>query len=624
MINANVVEELYGANWIRDDVKDHNISGKIVQQELWRKGKVVELRQIGKTIKVLSGENECLQSIFAQFEDDEDPYVIVREASRLRAYSQKGEEHLITLPIPLKAMWRSKFGIVLESDLESPTDWYMDDPSVPTPKLLVLHHPLEDFTRVVAKQNKKAGIQEWHDDKHCILMVSESPSLAVTFDKTSKVHSVWHLRKCSEEDLDSPQDVIGTPMLRHSISFRNNETRPLTPLFNTSRLSTSMVQSRSTTPADISVMSSFEMRSSARPSPSANSPSGHHSFARMCRSPSLNQTGQKSRYLSMSLNDVEATRNPEDPLPPDISLCLEHVWTEPHSSKASVKASKVFLAQDLIGQSYLCFHGLNVLITVPFQGLVFGAAKCINDVKDASPCTELGMIIILDEQHRKLSLYSGPEKVCGVHFSYSPSVQLAHIAQEIATLHIDNGQSNVGGSVLTSSRPPSAVDPKFFNDSSLVLLSPVSSAATRNNSMQFSPAPVKITIKKLHVVMQKTALLEYSNGVLVRLALPTMFTASLTGRCLSALQSSLAEEACHRLFSEWYCTRNSPGPSSISNAQEWNMFAKCLMTLLGYNTDSIDFASEDFSSPASRDSSMASPRASKKMRHCDDVMTLKF
>ena len=49
---------------------------------------------------------------------------------------------------------------------------------------------------------------------------------------------------------------------------------------------------------------------------------------------------------------------------------------------------------------------------------------------------DLGMIVVLDQCTKKLSLYSANVKVCGVHFSYSPSVQLAHIAQEIATLHI--------------------------------------------------------------------------------------------------------------------------------------------------------------------------------------------
>ena len=76
-------------------------------------------------------------------------------------------------------------------------------------------------------------------------------------------------------------------------------------------------------------------------------------------------------------------------------------------------------------------------------------------------------------------------------------------------------------------------------------------------------------------------------------------------------------------FFSRYCLRNSPGPSSISNAHEWNMFAKCIMQLLGYQTDTINFATEEFSTQsASRDNSVASPKSSKKMRHSDDVSNM--
>ena len=129
-----------------------------------------------------------------------------------------------------------------------------------------------------------------------------------------------------------------------------------------------------------------------------------------------------------------------------ISLCLDHLWTEPIIRKQREgAANKVFLSRDLIGQSYLCFLANNTLIMLPIlqdivgstcDAVTFGAAKSIKNVSDASPCFDLGMIVILDQSTKKLSLYSGNIKVCGVHFSYSPSVQLAHISQEIATLHI--------------------------------------------------------------------------------------------------------------------------------------------------------------------------------------------
>ena len=134
---------------------------------------------------------------------------------------------------------------------------------------------------------------------------------------------------------------------------------------------------------------------------------------------------------------------------------------------------------------------------------------------------------------------------------------MSHIAQEIATLHIDSSNNQ---NIVTSSRPPSALDPKFFSDDS-ILMSPV---------LEASKNP---TVKVLHRVLDSTALLEYNNGALVRLALPKAFSSSLIGRCLKAMKAALGD-TCQVLLSEWYCLRNSPGPSSISNAQEWNMFAK--------------------------------------------------
>ena len=47
------------------------------------------------------------------------------------------------------------------------------------------------------------------------------------------------------------------------------------------------------------------------------------------------------------------------------------------------------------------------------------------------------------------------------------------------------------------------------------------------------------------------------------------------------------------------------------------------MQLLGYQTDTINFATEEFSTQsASRDNSVASPKSSKKMRHSDDVSNM--
>ena len=79
----------------------------------------------------------------------------------------------------------------------------------------------------------------------------------------------------------------------------------------------------------------------------------------------------------------------------------------------------------------LCFLVSNELFILPIledilgtpissQNMVtrFGAAKSVKNVMDASPCFDLGMIVILDQCHKKLILYSGDINVCGVHYSY--------------------------------------------------------------------------------------------------------------------------------------------------------------------------------------------------------------
>ena len=117
------------------------------------------------------GEDDCLQSLFSTFEDSTESYIVIREASRLRIYSEKGEEFFVHLPIPLKTMWKSAYGLILEGKILD-----SDHPDMLTPKLLVLQHPLDDFTRVVSKQNK--SLVEWKNNRHQLLMVCENPSLA--------------------------------------------------------------------------------------------------------------------------------------------------------------------------------------------------------------------------------------------------------------------------------------------------------------------------------------------------------------------------------------------------------------------------------------------------------------
>jgi hypothetical protein len=82
-------------------------------------------------------------------------------------------------------------------------------------------------------------------------------------------------------------------------------------------------------------MSSFDVKS-GKPTPSTSAQNSPMSLARICRSPTVNHpdAGAKSRFLSMlSFNGncggtPDATRNPEEPIPPDIRSSSSHVFHE--------------------------------------------------------------------------------------------------------------------------------------------------------------------------------------------------------------------------------------------------------------------------------------------------------
>ena len=97
-------------------------------------------------------------------------------------------------------------------------------------------------------------------------------------------------------------------------------------------------------------MSSFDIKS-AKPTPSTSAQNSPMSLARICRSPTVNHpdAGARSRFLSMlSFNGncgetPDATRNPEEPIPPDIRSSSSHVFTIHESTNLRIIFTKISL-----------------------------------------------------------------------------------------------------------------------------------------------------------------------------------------------------------------------------------------------------------------------------------------
>ena len=186
--------------------------------------------------------------------------------------------------------------------------------------------------------------------------------------------------------------------------------------------------------------------------------------------------------LSSAGLPVDGTEQEEElTVSPDVSLCFDHVWTEPAAisrNNFGEAASKAFVARDLHGTTtFLCLlqaraEQLSVIPvetkrrrrkdTVDFirnvrhcnnnnldpdeevEQLFIGAVSHISSggVLDAAFVERIGMIAVLERSPRSLVLYSGTTKVSCVSFDQSPlsnppqGLALQSIAHDIAALNL--------------------------------------------------------------------------------------------------------------------------------------------------------------------------------------------
>ena len=118
-------------------------------------------------------------------------------------------------------------------------------------------------------------------------------------------------------------------------------------------------------------MSSFDVKS-GKPTPSTSAQNSPMSLARICRSPTVNHpdAGARSRFLSMlSFNGngggtPDETRNPEEPIPPDIRSSSSHVFMIHESTNLRIVFTKISLFVFLQGRSFALRSKLMVHISV--------------------------------------------------------------------------------------------------------------------------------------------------------------------------------------------------------------------------------------------------------------------
>ena len=128
----------------------------------------------------------------------------VVESSRITAFSEDEDIFNVSLPFPLKGIWGSKFGLILQrqpsefekvifqsKDLNNRTK---DDQSSSSdlPVLFILTHPLNEPSHVLCKSGDSSSLNDYFCNPLIeVVHVNEKPSLVILYDSFLMQHSIW-------------------------------------------------------------------------------------------------------------------------------------------------------------------------------------------------------------------------------------------------------------------------------------------------------------------------------------------------------------------------------------------------------------------------------------------------
>ena len=510
----------------------------------------------------------------------------------------------VALQFKVRRCWRTKFGLMIEREVraeeeeEDPHGKVLGEKSQqtsPPPVLFALLHPLDDFTRVVNKQGGR--LSEWREDTNRLVFTSSTSSLAVSYNTSTEQHSVWGVRRANQQEaerglfLDPREGESSTGGISHTPSSRDSMrlmgqscSRSPAWLHSSSLIQSPSLPSRGVSPSS----------RGASPQPSRNG-SPNSAMANLLRGGQSPNTSKAATRFCSPLHsprmgeDISIMEEQQMPQPVEVTMCLDHLWTEPGGSSRG-EAQKIFLATDCVGQQMICLLSNGSLITVKMEKtndaggrVIFGAARKIAAL-DAAPVPGLNMVLVL-ESPSCLALYTGASRVCVVAIPCSiPNLPAASLSREISALALDSAPGTPisrttahlsldmasapstpmnakRSSLLTSSRPPSATLPTFGE-----ALSPVAGEEGR--------------VVRLRDAISRSLTLVYSTGRMVQVTLPDLGS-PLVCSALAAVKVLLPRDLALLVHSSWYSARHAPGPPP-SPGKEWRMFQSCLLSLAGY------------------------------------------
>uniref|UniRef100_A0A8D0CXX3 Anaphase-promoting complex subunit 1 n=1 Tax=Sander lucioperca TaxID=283035 RepID=A0A8D0CXX3_SANLU len=524
---------------------------------VWSQGSRTQASNVYKAFTVDSPVQQALWCTFAvpqnkTEEEEVEQTVCIVQSSCVNVHTVTGKDFISPLPFQVSNVWATKFGLLLERK-NTATD-SLSLPGEPLPTVFSMLHPLDEIAPVVCKPAglfEGSHVQYASDATMKIVFSCCQPSVVVSYDTVQGIHSVWALRKVTQDvnPVGTPLGLMASGLLTSHL--RNISLGPGSPLHysalhsHQSRIMTSSpgFHSRVHSPS-ISNMAALSRAHS--PGMAAPSFSGAARFNTSFHSPS--PRGHHGMIHSPNSTVNETMLVPEmEPIIPD--LCMEQLWSETVTAGChrdmSSQACKVFLTSDLCENRYLCFLNIGAMLVLEACG--------------------------------SLVLYTGITRVSKV---FVPGLLSP-------TFSLTNHLSHLSTPVENVSTPANAGNRHLQRMDEAAMPSPVSELRGPNikhhegsflEDYTFQHATPYIHALRDPVCNRVT--LELNSGTMLRISIPEIATSELVGlfnqKCLHVAVQVLVK---------WYNIYNAPGgPSSHA---EWNLFVTCFMTLMGYNTERL-------------------------------------
>ncbi|XP_050429945.1 anaphase-promoting complex subunit 1 [Adelges cooleyi] len=574
------------------------------------------------------------------------PCICVIDAKKISLFSEEGDVWHTPLYFKVTSVWNTSFGILIERDSGN-VSIDMTGKSLPLPTIYSLSKPLKEVLPLfLLKQG--SVLQYARDCLTTIVFTSSELNICMMYDIISGLHSVWKIRKPTNEEFNimCGQDSICSTATNPSyIPSNSNQVHVLSnslvagsgfladrvshghpvnssPFTFNSRRSTPNIMSPFNTLSPMTGVSHYN--SLIWNSPSNTSRRSWRPNATItANSQTYNTPSSMSRIVNARLGhgSMYIADNNSKPVSPDI--CLEYMWTENQGTNGNQEmsaATKVFVASNFVKQHFLCYliTSKNQLMLVELNGLenndiILGNSTAIS-AKDAEYLPLLNLTVIMDCQN-SVTLYSGISIIGSVQLGSMASVFDENTSYFTATNRSAAETPLVSRkSLLSSTRNEDMqtnLNMNHFisyceNETQFMIPSETPYSESAINSFKS-----KVDIKGLRDPIGSRITLIHLDGSMIRVEFPIISSSPLVTKCLNALKTILKKSVVMDLMTKWYTVRNAPGTQKISSREEWNLFLQMMLRLLGYNLEALSLTQE------SLNTNNDTPAKSKKQRILD-------